>query len=123
MNPGSGTAPATPAKPGQPLTERQQKILAFICGYFAEHGYMPALREIAEGAGLGSASAAAYQMRVLADKGHIQTTRGAYRAISVTGMVSVRRDDLLETLAAALAGRNVPVAVLDRLSAAARKAS
>ncbi|MBI4142935.1 hypothetical protein HY480_03620 [Candidatus Uhrbacteria bacterium] len=37
------------------LTKRQHEVLAFIVNYTKEHGYAPAVREIAEGVGVSLA--------------------------------------------------------------------
>lgn len=53
----------------EPLTRRQEQIVAFIDAYLAEFGYPPTLREIASGVGLKSTSSVKYQAEELAAKG------------------------------------------------------
>src|SRR5262245_46412690 len=48
--------PPNRAGPGQMLSLRQRKIVEVIAGYLRDHGCSPSNRDIAEGAGLASAS-------------------------------------------------------------------
>jgi SOS-response transcriptional repressor LexA len=51
------------------ITPRQEQILEFLQDYHAEHQNQPTMKEIADGVGLRSAQAAAYQISQLAAKG------------------------------------------------------
>lgn len=53
------------------LTERQERIVAFIRGRIAEHGDAPTVVEIGEHVGLRSRSAVHYQLRQCEEKGAI----------------------------------------------------
>jgi repressor LexA len=54
------------------LTANQQRVLAFIGAYFAEHEHAPSLREIAEALGLRSHSSAQDYVEALVRKGAIE---------------------------------------------------
>ncbi len=47
------------------LTEPQQRILAFISRYMAEHDVPPTIREIQKGAGISSTSMVSYHLKAL----------------------------------------------------------
>lgn len=69
------------------LTARQRRILDFIRGHYIDNGYCPAVREIAEGCGLASPSAAVYQLRQLELAGWIRRVPNRARAITVLNPV------------------------------------
>jgi|YNPMSStandDraft_1061717.scaffolds.fasta_scaffold59875_2 repressor LexA len=52
------------------LTEPQQRILAFISQYMAEHDLPPTIREIQKGAGISSTSMVSYHLKAL-EKVHL----------------------------------------------------
>ncbi|WJV48895.1 helix-turn-helix domain-containing protein [Streptomyces flavofungini] len=58
------------------LTDRQQQIVRGAREWIAEHGEEPSLRELAEAAGLASASSAHYQVQRLRKLGVVIETRG-----------------------------------------------
>jgi repressor LexA len=53
------------------LTDREQKVLEFIRQYRNEHGYAPAMREIAEGTGIRSTSMISFYLANLKKAGLI----------------------------------------------------
>jgi repressor LexA len=57
--------------------------LEFICEYIAKNGYAPSVREIAEGVGLVSLSAASSHLRNLEKRGQIKREKGLSRAMKV----------------------------------------
>ena len=71
------TATVTPL-----LTATQQRVLTAIRGYFTQHGYPPALRDIAAETGL-SLSAVSHQVHRLTEKGWIRRAPGRPRALVV----------------------------------------
>jgi len=52
------------------LTEPQQRILAFISRYMAEHNVPPTIREIQKGAGISSTSMVSYHLKAL-ERAHL----------------------------------------------------
>ena len=54
------------------LTERQERILACILGWFAEHGRPPTQRDIATAVGLASAGSVSYQLDRMEELGAIR---------------------------------------------------
>ncbi len=65
------------------LTPRQRRILEVIRDAFAEQGYPPSIREIADRAGLASSSSAAHQLKVLQAKGFLVRDPHRPRALMV----------------------------------------
>jgi repressor LexA len=53
------------------LSDRQQRMLAFIRAYVMEHGYPPSNREIGRATGISSTSVVDYNLRRLERKGHL----------------------------------------------------
>lgn len=62
-------------------TVYDQAVYDFIRAYRREHGYSPNLREIAEGAGMASASGANKVVARLAAAGKLHVTPGISRGI------------------------------------------
>ncbi|MEU7484254.1 MarR family transcriptional regulator [Streptomyces sp. NPDC042319] len=56
------------------LSERQERMLACIREWIAEHGEAPTVREIGRRVGLSSPSSALYQLRQLEEHGLIVRT-------------------------------------------------
>lgn len=66
---------------GRPaLTDRQQRIVAFIRDYVLHYGYSPTVREIGDGSGLWSASSVVYQLGQLEAKGYIERGKSCRRS-------------------------------------------
>ena len=70
---------ATPA-----LSERQQRILAFIREYLGEHNYPPTIREIGKAADISSTSVVKYNLERLQDKGFIERSDEVSRGLRLT---------------------------------------
>lgn len=68
---------------GTDLTVRQGRILDFIRGWVAQHGYPPSVREIGEAVGLVSPSSVAYQLKELEKKGLLRRDPNRPRAVDV----------------------------------------
>jgi len=64
-----------------PTTSKADRIYEFMREFHAENGYMPVVREIAEGLSLGSTSVIAYHLTKLELKGWITRHAGKARAI------------------------------------------
>jgi repressor LexA len=63
------------------LTERQQKILAFIREFMERRRYPPSMREIAHAVGLKSASTVSYQLKILEKMGCLTRDAGMPRTV------------------------------------------
>jgi repressor LexA len=53
------------------LTDRQQRIVAFVAEFNGRHGYSPSLREIGAAVGLVTPSSVRHQLHALASKGYL----------------------------------------------------
>ncbi len=81
---GSGAAPpATPAQDGPALTERQEKILAYVQSFQEERGYPPSIREIGEHFGIRSTNGVSDHLRALERKGVLQRSGHLSRSLRV----------------------------------------
>lgn len=67
----------------EPLTERQQKILAFIKKSIQEQGYPPTIREIGEAFGIRSTNGVNDHLKALERKGYLLRGELKSRALSV----------------------------------------
>lgn len=68
------------------LTERQSKILQFITGYIADHGYPPTQREIMRRFKMKSTRGVARHLEALEKKGYLTRSPGEARALEVHGL-------------------------------------
>src|SRR5580765_6018781 len=67
----------------EPLTERQEKILAFIKKSIQEHGYPPTIREIGEHFGIRSTNGVNDHLKALERKGYLMRGELKSRALSI----------------------------------------
>jgi repressor LexA len=67
----------------EPLTERQEKILAFIKKSIVDQGYPPTIREIGEFFGIRSTNGVNDHLKALERKGYLQRGELKSRALSV----------------------------------------
>jgi SOS-response transcriptional repressor LexA len=58
------------------LTDQQQRILACIRDWVAEHGEAPTMRDIGRGVGLSSTGSISYQLGKLEQVGVIRRSKG-----------------------------------------------
>jgi repressor LexA len=63
------------------LSERQQRILAFIEQYGEENGYPPTIREIGKAVGISSTSVVKYNLERLKEKGCIDRSKEVSRGL------------------------------------------
>ena len=98
------------------LSERQQKILAFLSDYLEENGYPPSIREIGAAAGISSTSVVSYNLRRLEQDGYISRQADVSRGLRLTDWPGHRvrlsfSDDIvrLPLLGRIVAGEPVPV--------------
>jgi repressor LexA len=66
------------------LSQRQQRILAFLGEYIEENGYPPSIREIGAAAGISSTSVVSYNLRRLEEHGYISRDREVSRGLKLT---------------------------------------
>lgn len=64
----------------EPLTARQQRIVAFIAAHIDEHGYPPSYREISAAVGLKSPNSVRYQVGELRRLGFLAEPAGGCQA-------------------------------------------
>lgn len=79
------------------MTEKDKDTLEYIKAYLKEHGYMPSVREIAEGIGVYSTSTAYAHYSKLFELGYLKTDRvdgapRAYRLAAVTRPEQEKRE-------------------------------
>ena len=105
----------------EPLTERQEKILAFIKRSIVEQGYPPTIREIGEHFGIRSTNGVNDHLKALERKGYLVRGELKSRALSVIegGKPArfVRRE--LEPAPELGSGRVVDVPVVGKVAAGA----
>lgn len=78
---------------GDGLTVRQRRIMEFIRGWVAQHGYPPSVREIGEAVDLVSPSSVAYQLKELEKKGLLRRDPNRPRAVDVRTRSDMTADD------------------------------
>jgi repressor LexA len=65
------------------LSQRQEKILAFINEYVDEHAYPPSIREIGAAADISSTSVVDYNLRILERDGYLRRDREVSRGLGL----------------------------------------
>ena len=99
---GRGDAPLRAVSPvsgglatavGDGLTTRQRRIMEFIRGWVAQHGYPPSVREIGEAVELVSPSSVAYQLKELEKKGLLRRDPNRPRAVDVRTSSDLSADE------------------------------
>lgn len=75
------------------LTKKQELVLNYIKEYTAEHGFPPAVREIAKGVGLNSPSSVHSHIKRLERDGFIKKTNSKFRTLEVVGVNEFKTDD------------------------------
>lgn len=76
------------------LTPKQQQIYDFILSFADEHGYPPSVREIAQAVNLKSPATVHFHLKGLREAGYISQAEGKTRAITITGGVRERKDQV-----------------------------
>ncbi len=95
------------------LTPSQGKLLAFIAGFIASHGYSPSFAEMRDGIGFASCGAVASLVKGLEERGHLFRLPRRHRSIALTKIRSslARRSVSRETPAArGVPAHDVPIA-------------
>jgi repressor LexA len=78
------------------LTDRQQRILAFIRQYLEEHSYPPTIREISKATGITSTSVVKYNLERLQEKGYIERSQDISRGLRLKSGPSLVPADLYQ---------------------------
>ncbi len=92
------------------LSERQQRILAFLEEYLDEHGYPPSIREICQACGISSTSVADYNLKALEQKGYLRRNADISRGLELVGRDRSRSGVLRVPLVGQIAaGQPIPV--------------
>ena len=65
------------------LSEKQQRIIAFLREFLEEHDYPPSIRDIQQGCDISSTSVVDYNLKRLEEKGLIRRDREVSRAIEL----------------------------------------
>jgi repressor LexA len=87
-----------------PLTPKQRTVLDFIRRFFAEWGYAPTIAEICDGLGLSSTATVHKHLKILAEKGHIDSLPRRSRGLSVKPQTVTQ-------------GRSIEIPMLGRVTA------
>ena len=70
------------------LSEKQQRILAFVERFLDEHDYPPSIRDIQQGCDISSTSVVDYNLKRLEERGLLRRDREISRAIQLPGAQS-----------------------------------
>lgn len=73
------------------LSERQERILAFIREYGDEHGFPPTIREIGKAVGITSTSVVKYNLERLEEKGKLERSEEISRGLRLKEDAAMRR--------------------------------
>jgi repressor LexA len=93
-----------------PLTPKQRSVLDFVRRFFAEWGYAPTIAEICDGLGLASTATVHKHLKILVDKGHIDTLPRRSRGLSVKSQaVDVGRSIEVPMLGRVTAGQPIEI--------------
>lgn len=79
----AGQSAVGPAQDAPALTERQEKILAYVQSFQEERGYPPSIREIGEHFGIRSTNGVSDHLRALERKGVLQRSGHLSRSLRV----------------------------------------
>lgn len=82
----------------EPLTKKQKKVYDYIVNFINENEYSPTVREICKDIGLSSPATAYGYIEKLRDKGYLESTEGAKRAIKIVDKNRPSYKELKETI-------------------------
>lgn len=69
---------------GDPLTDQQRRVFAYVKQYINENGYAPLYREIQRGVQLSNVGLVYKNLQALEKKGYIQKEKNTKRGITLT---------------------------------------
>ncbi len=91
------------------LSDKQQRIVEFIHGFWSENNFPPSVRDIVAGCGLSSTSVADYNLRILEKKGVIRRHKEVSRGIELPAL-SIQPQKLnVPVIGLIAAGQPIPV--------------
>lgn len=90
------------------LSEKQQRILAFVEQFLAQHDYPPSIRDIQQGCDISSTSVVDYNLKRLEERGLLRRDREISRAIQLPGGQNRRRPMTIPLLGKIAAGLPIP---------------
>lgn len=96
--------------PREKLSDKQQRILAYIREFLEEHGYPPTVRDIQSGCDISSTSVVDYNLRLLQRYGYLRRSPEVSRGIELlAGRERARPLVAVPVLGYIAAGQPVPV--------------
>ena len=90
------------------LSEKQQRILAFVEQFLDAHDYPPSIRDIQQGCEISSTSVVDYNLKRLEERGLLRRDREISRAIQLPGAQGRRRAMTIPVLGKIAAGLPIP---------------
>ncbi len=91
------------------LSDKQQRILAFVESFLQEHDYPPSIRDIQQGCEISSTSVVDYNLKRLEERGMIRRDREISRAIQLPSGAGRRRSLTVPLLGKIAAGSPIPL--------------
>ncbi|NLV73925.1 MAG: transcriptional repressor LexA [Chloroflexi bacterium] len=92
------------------LSDRQERILAFIREFTGEYGYPPSIRQIGSDVGISSTSVVSYNLNILQRKGYLTRTREVSRGVRLVEEESTSEQSLIPMMGYIAAGDPLPIA-------------
>lgn len=90
------------------LSDKQQRILAFVEQFLDDHDYPPSIRDIQQGCDISSTSVVDYNLKRLEERGLIRRDREISRAIQLPSTGTRRRSLTVPLLGKIAAGLPIP---------------
>ncbi len=91
------------------LSEKQQRIIAFIRDFWSENNFPPSVRDIVAGCGLSSTSVADYNLKLLEKKGIIRRHKEVSRGIELPSFSKESNRLNVPVIGLIAAGQPIPV--------------
>ena len=100
---------------GKKLSDKQERILAFIVDFLADHHYPPTVRDIQAGCEISSTSVVDYNMRILQREGYLRRHNEVSRGIELLGVAKRPAPNVvtIPILSSIAAGEPLPVPTQD----------
>ena len=97
---------------GEALTKKQKRVLDYITEYVQEYGFAPTFREKADELDLSSISSVHQYIKVLSDKGYLNTSHNEARSIELTAL-SLPTPDAIQLPLVGLIQAGEPIEAVD----------
>jgi repressor LexA len=91
------------------LSEKQRRMVDFICNFWAENNFSSSVRDIVAGCGLSSTSVVDYNLRILEKKGIIRRHKDVSRGIEVPSFARPGNSMNIPVIGLIAAGCPIPV--------------